>query len=434
MEGSSAPGALPPAVTGAVRTYRYRLLPTAKQHGALERILESQRLLYNAALQERADAWRKAKVSITCYDQCKSMTLICADDPEGYGALPVRLSRATLRRLDAAFQGFFRRVRAGQAPGFPRFKPMSRWNSFGFSEFVSIRLHGGRLRFKGMPGGLKVHLHRPLPPNPEFLCCQFRRDAKGWSVSLQVRYTTNPGTHQGPAIGVDVGIEKLAALSDGTCLPNARIGTSYERRLRRAQRALQRCRKGSANRAKRRKALSRLHLAVADARSTHLHQHSAFLTQTYGTIAIEKLSIAGLTSSARGTTDAPGKNVRQKSGLNRNILDVAWGRFQTQLRYKAESAGGRVIEVPPHMTSQVCSGCGTVVRKSLSERKHECPSCGLVVDRDVNAARNILARGLALLGETSGAPSPDRGVVAPGWLNAGAVGAACQQKIQSDSN
>ena len=93
---------------------------------------------------------------------------------------------------------------------------------------------------------------------------------------------------------------------------------------------------------------------------------------------------------------------------------MAWGRFQTQLRYKAESAGGRVIEVPPHMTSQVCSGCGTVVRKSLCERQHECPSCGLVVDRDVNAARNILMRDLALLNETSGAPSPDRGVVAPG--------------------
>jgi putative transposase len=141
-----------------------------------------------------------------------------------------------------------------------------------------------------------------------------------------------------------------------------------------------------------------------------------------------------MTASAKGTTDTPGRNVRQKSGLNRNILDVAWGRFQTQLRYKAESAGGRVIEVPPHMTSQVCSDCGAVVRKSLAERKHKCPSCGLVLDRDVNAARNILARGLALLKETSGAPSPDRGVVAPGLLNAGAVMAACQQNSQSDFN
>ena len=131
-----------------------------------------------------------------------------------------------------------------------------------------------------------------------------------------------------------------------------------------------------------------------------------------------------------GTADAPGKNVRQKSQLNRNILDVARGRFQAQLRYKAESAGGRVIEVPAHMTSQVCSNCGAVVRKSLSERKHECSSCSLVVDRDVNAARNILTRGLALLDRTSGATSLDRGVVAPGWLNVGAVMATCQQKSQ----
>lgn len=434
MEGLTVPAELPPPATGAVRTYRYRLLPTAKQHGALERILESQRLFYNAALQERADAWRKVKASITCYDQYKSLTSVRADDPDGYGAMPLRLSRGTLLRLDVAFQGFFRRVKAGQTPGFPRFKPISRWHSFGFSEFSGIRLQSSRLRFKGMPGSLKVHLHRPLPQHPEFLSCQFRRDAKGWSVSLQVRYTTNPEAHRGPAIGVDLGVEKLAALSNGTLLPNPRTGASYQRRLRRAQRALQRCQKGGANRAKRRRALARLHLRAANARDTHLHQQSAFLTRAYGTIVVEKLSIPALTASAKGTTDAPGKNVRGKSVLNRNILDVAWGRFQTQLRYKAESAGGRVIEVPPHMTSQTCSGCGTVVRKSLAERTHECPSCGLVVDRDVNAARNILARGLALLDETSDARSPDRGVVAPGWLNVGAVTAACRQKSQSDSN
>lgn len=270
MKDLTVPAESPPPATGAVRTYRYRLLPTAKQHGALERILESQRVLYNAALQERTDA---------------------------------------------------------------------------------------------------------------------------------------PG-----------------------------IRARHERRLRRAQRALQRCQKGSANRAKRRNALARLHLRTANARDTHLHQQSAFLTRTYGTIVVERLSIPALTASTQGTTDAPGKNVRGKSALNRNILDVAWGRFRTQLRYKAESAGGRVIEVSPHMTSQTCSGCGTVVRKSLAERTHECPSCGLVVDRDVNAARNILARGLALLDETSGAPSPDRGVVAPGRPNVGAVMAACRQKSQSDSN
>jgi putative transposase len=436
MEGPAAPVSLasqPPPIS-AVRTHRYRLLPTAKQHRALERILESQRLLYNAALHERVDAWQKRELSITWYDQCKSLTQIRADDRDGYGALPVRLSRATLWRLDTAFQGFFRRVKAGQTPGFPRFKPMTRWASFGFVEFKGIRLQGRRLWFKGMPGGLKVHVHHPLPESRDLLCCQFRRDAKGWFVTLQVRYTTSPRPHQGPAIGVDLGIEKLAALSDGICLSNPRIGVKYERRLRRVQRILQRSQKGSTNRAKRRRALARVHLAVANARNTHLHQQSAFLTQGYGTIVVEKLSIQRLTATAKGARDAWGKNVRQKSSLNKSLLDVAWGRFRKQLRYKAESAGGRVIEVPPHMTSQACSGCGAVVRKSLAERTHECPSCGLVIDRDVNAARNILARGLALLNGTSGVPSPDRGVVAPGWLNAGAGMAACQQKRWLDTN
>jgi putative transposase len=408
-----------------VRTFRFLLRPKAAQHLALERILEGQRLLYNAALQERTDAWRKQRATISCYDQMKSLTVICADDPGGYGALPSRLSRATLRRLDEAFKGFFRRVKSGQTPGFPRFKPMSRWDSFGFAEFKGVSFDGRRLRFKGMPGGLRVHVHRELPRGARILSCHLRRDAKGWNVSLQVRYRPEVVPHHGPIAGMDVGLEHLAVLSDGTFIQNPRIGAGRARHLRRLQRALQRTKKGSGNRAKRRRALALAHMAVANARETQLHQQSVKITRCYGTIVVEKLQIQELSASARGTIEQPGINVRARTHLNRSIQDAAWGRFLYQLRYKAESAGGRVIHVVPHHTSQLCSGCGTLVPKRLEQRLHRCTQCGIEIDRDLNAARNILQRGLAVIeDENSAARVADRGVVAPGRLNAGAVTAS----------
>ena len=146
-----------------ILTHRYRLLPLKSQHRALERLCEAQRQLYNAALEERIDFHRKTGKTHTYIDQCKALTQCRREMPE-MGELPLKLQRWTLKRLDDAFQGFFRRLKArsGKA-GFPRFRGKGRWDAFGFSEFIGIRFDGKRLRFAGMPGGLKVHLHRPLP-------------------------------------------------------------------------------------------------------------------------------------------------------------------------------------------------------------------------------------------------------------------------------
>src|SRR5712664_3651901 len=145
-----------------ILTYRYRLLPTKQQHRALEAILEYQRQLYNAALEERIDAYRKANVTRTYFDQTKALTEWRQDDPEG-SALPVNLQRATLKRLDEAYKGFFRRVKSGGKPGFPRFRGKGWFDSFGFREFSGITLTANRIRFKGMPGTLRIHLHRQMP-------------------------------------------------------------------------------------------------------------------------------------------------------------------------------------------------------------------------------------------------------------------------------
>src|SRR5258706_2729681 len=161
-------------------SFRYRLLPTKRQHRALEQILESQRQLYNAALEERIDAYRKAGLTRTLFDQSKALTEWRQSDPEA-SALPLNLQRATLKRLDEAYRGFFRRVKAGVKPGFPRFRGKGWFDSFGFSEFSGITFKNLRLHFKGMPGGLRVYLHRALPAGASIRSCNFKRNTKGWT-------------------------------------------------------------------------------------------------------------------------------------------------------------------------------------------------------------------------------------------------------------
>jgi putative transposase len=356
-------------------TYRYCLLPTKRQHRAFEHILESQRQLYNAALEERIDAYRKAGVTRTYFDQTKALTEWRRSDPEA-SALPVCLQRATLKRLDEAYQGFFRRAKKGGKAGFPRFRGRGWFDSFGFREFVGITLKDARLRFKSLPGSLRVHLHREPPAAASIRSCTFKRDTKGWNVSFAVAIEAAAPREPQLAVGVDLGISTFAALADGGFIPSLKAARRAERRLRVAQRALARKKRGSGGRRGARMAVARRHAAVARQRTEHLHQASARLVRDYDAIVVEKLNVKALAGSA----------------LARDVHDASWARFISMLRYKAEKAGARLIEVDPRNTSQECSGCGMRVPKDLANRHHDCPHCGLSIDRDLNAARNILNR------------------------------------------
>ena len=357
-----------------VVTYQYRLLPSKPQHRALETLLEAQRILYNAALEERIGAHRRG-VSVTWVDQFRSLTEIRHSDPE-FASVPLRVQRATLRRLDEAYKGFFRRMKVkGVKAGFPRFRGKGRWDSFGFSEFRGIVLGSGRLHFNGMPGGLRVHLHRPLPQGA-VRSCTFRRDVRGWKVGFAVEVAAAALRDPNRSVGIDLGISIFAALSDGGFVPSLKAARRAERRLRLAQRCLARKQRGSANRRKARIRVARCQGAIARARSNHLHQASARLIRDYDVIGVEALNVRGL---ARGS-------------LARDVHDAAWAKFISMLRYKAEWAGVQLVEVAPHNSSQDCSGCGARVRKTLDERWHRCANCALSIDRDLNAARNILSR------------------------------------------
>lgn len=364
-----------------ILTYKYRLLPSWRQHRVLDDILESQRLFYNAALEERIGCYRATGRSRTYGDQSAALTICRRELPE-MAAIPVNIQRWTLRRLDEAYRGFFRRLRisSGKA-GFPRFKGRGRWNSFGFSEFDGIRYNGRAVDLKSMPGAIRINLHRPLPNN-DIRSCVFRKDGRRWWVCFHIRVDDEATTAVTGAVGVDLGISTLAYLSDGTLATNARPSRRAQRELRRRQRALSRCKRGSRRRSKVKTLVARSHRKIENFRRTYLHQTSTSLVKRYGLIAVEALNVKGLASGR----------------LAREVHDAGWSTFIEMLRYKAARAGSQLIEVDPRYTSQDCSGCGERVPKLLRERTHSCPSCGLVLDRDENAALNVLRKAVAGLG------------------------------------
>ena len=380
-----------------VRTYVYRLRTTRAKHAALDTILTNQRHLYNAALEERSGAWRNGRTPIGFNDQTKSLTSIRSFDA-AYGGVPYNVSKWTLKRLDDAFKAFFRRAKAGRKPGFPRFRSSGRWSSFGFHQKDGLRLKGDRLLFSGgIIGALRLKMHRPLPDGAVIKSAVFTKEAGIWRVALTCHIPLASANDDDTSIGIDVGVENLATDSTGRHYANIRPGRERAKRLRRAQRALARCRRGSNRRLKMRMRLAREQRALRNARVTHLHDVANAIVRSASTIFVEDLRIKNMTRSAKGTLDAPGTKVRQKAGLNRALADTAPGRLISMIAYKAESAGGRMIKVDPRNTSKTCSSCGTVAPKALSVRRHVC-SCGADMHRDHNAAINILERGIAAHG------------------------------------
>jgi putative transposase len=414
-------------------TYKFRLLPTRAQHAELAAILEAQRHLYNAALAERIDAYQRSRLeierglrkkpqTITFFDQTNSLTTI-RQDPltrDEFTGLPAFLQHWTLKRLDDAYKAFFRRVKGGAGPaGFPRFRGRDYWGSFGSTVQGGnspVSFDGRRVRIARRTGDLRlrVHCHRALPEGALLKAAVFTRAPNGrkWHVCLQCVVVPPAGARRcqsvTAAVGLDVGVSTAIAQSDGIMVPAPAQIKRARKSESRLQRALSRARRGSKRRNKVRQRFAAAKRKVAEIRRQWAHKQAARLTRSYATIAIEDLLIANMTRSAKGTIEAPGVNVRAKAGLNRAILDVGWGALREKLAYKAARDGSRLVLVDPRYTSQRCSGCGERVPKTLAVRTHHCPSCGLVLDRDENAAKNILALALAAP-PPSAAPAADAG-------------------------
>ena len=356
--------------TRLLRTFKFRLLPRKAQHVRLRAALDHSRELYNAALEERIAAYRLKGEARSYMAQSNALTELRTDD--AWAVFPVAMQRWPLKKLDHAFQAFFRRLKSGEKPGFPRFRGRERFNSFGFSDLGGWAVKDGRLHMKGV-GRVRLHLHRSLPSKP--LSCQVKRDAKGWCALLVCEVEAETLAATGQSVGLDLGVTSFAALSTGETVPGLKASRRARAKARRRQRALARCKRGSRSRCKAKSRIARLHLHTANARRTHQHQLAARLVRENDLIAIENLNVKGL---ARGM-------------LAQDVHDAGWASFTTLLSEKAERAGRTLVKVDPRHTSQTCPGCGSIRPKTLAQRAHRC-DCGCVLDRDVAAAQVILHR------------------------------------------
>ena len=391
------------------RSVTYRLYPTAGQEVELRRLLESQRLLYNAALEERIGRWKWNQEQVSKYDQQYQLTgaqdIIWSLNPFG-----TRVHDGTLSRLDEAFQAFFRRARTGQIPGFPRFKAHGRWDSVTYIGRQSWKVYVpegrsgtyGRLRLQGV-GHVQIKLHRSMG---DAVPCKLvvRRRGRRWEATVfyknvMPRPVPAPA---GVAAGVDRGVTVLAAIagSDGTTelVENPRHLRNAQTDLARKQQRLARCQRGSNRRAKARAEVVELHRKVADARKDRNHQLSRRLVDSFDVIVLEDLKVTNMVRrpKAKPDPDAPGEwlpnGAAAKAGLNKSIQDAGWGQLAVMLRYKAAEAGREIITVDPRYTSQTCSHCGHVDRGNRSGVKFECGGCGHIAHADLNAAANLLDR------------------------------------------
>ena len=342
----------------------------------LTRILADNCETYNAALEERIGAWKLQRKSISYRHQQSELTELRKDPLFQWMACDIM--RDPLRRIDRSFKAFFGRVKRGAKPGFPRFRSRHRYDSFAFSlpvcrersikipNVADIRARGGRT----IQGRAKL--------------CTVKRDGKRWMASVVCDIGDAPEKAAvSSAIGIDVGLTNFVTLSDGRSIDNPRWTRKHEARIAAANRLLARKQRRSRNRLRAREALRRAHQRAADARKNFCHHVSKWLVSNYDLIAFEKLNIKGMV----------------QGNLAKSILDAAWATLIWQIGYKAENAGVWAVPVNPRGTSIRCSGCGAEVRKTLADRQHNC-ACGVSLDRDHNAALNVLSLGISDAGSS----------------------------------
>lgn len=360
------------------KAFVYRLYTNKAQEVALANLLDIAKIFYNAALQERRDAYKHG-VSLNYYDQANQLKDIRIENP-WCAELNYSATQDILRRLDKTFKAFFARCKSGKKAGYPRFKGRDRFNSITFPSYGDgVRLKD-KLYIQNV-GKIRIKLHRPIEGTIKTI--SVKRECGKWYTVFSCELPDIKRTPHGEPIGIDVGLTCFAALSNGEHRYHPRHLKAGLAQLRRCQRKVARRKRGGANRHKAVKVLQKAHAHIQHQRADFQHKESRKLADTYGFIAAEKLNIKGM--------------VRNHC-LAQSISDAGWGYFLSKLAYKVEETGGRFIQVNPNGTSQQCSKCGALpdVSKTLAVRIHSCPQCGLVIDRDVNAARNILSLGLRL--------------------------------------
>ena len=356
-----------------IKCLKYRVFPTKAQERRLQQTLETCRQVYNSLLNWRKHDYEVLGKSPSWYDQKRGITTWKASHPE-LPQVHSQVLQDVSVRVDLAFKAFFRRVKAGETPGFPRVKGDG-YDSFCFPGTGYAVVNGG-LRLSKITETnslIKMRLHRPLVGKVK-TCC-IHRVGKKWFACFSVEQQDNFLPVSPEVIGLDAGLNSFLALSDGTFIDNPRFYRRDEKALAKAGRKQVKTAKGSRNRKKANKVLSRIHERVRNRRHDFVHQSARRLVNRYGVIAVEKLNVKGMIKN---------------HCLAKSISDASWSMFRSVLTQKAESAARDVVAVNPAYTSQDCHACGYRAKKKLSERWHHCPMCSASLDRDINAAINIL--------------------------------------------
>lgn len=375
------------------RAYRYRFYPTPEQAHVLSRTFGCVRLVYNKALDARTAAWHTDRRRIT-YPQTSAMLTAWKRTEElaflnDVSSIPLQQS---LRHLQGAFVAFWE----GRSR-YPRFKSKKHQRDAAEYTRSGFRFQDGQLTLAKLGGPLDIRWSRPLPERSQPSTVTVSRDPAGrWHISLRVEDTAVrllPPAHT--AVGVDAGLTSLVSLSTGEKVTNPRYERQDRRRLAKAQRVLARRQKGSSNRAKARRRVARIHARITDRRRDHLHKLTTRLVRENQTIVIEDLNVRGMT---------------RNHVLARGVNDAAWSELRRMLEYKCTWYGRELVVVDRWLpSSKICSTCGHLADwLPLSIREWTCQECGVWHDRDVNAARNILAAGRAVTACGAGArPEPE---------------------------
>ena len=367
-----------------LKTYKYRIFPTKKQITILNSNLNECRWLYNHFLEERKNIYEQERKSLNYYSQAVSIVKLKQDRPSLSKVYSQVLQNVAVR-VDLAFQSFFRRVKAGEKPGYPRFKSFDRYDSFTFPQ-TGFEIIDNRVKLSKI-GSIKVKLHRPVVGIIK--TCSIRRKTGKWYICFSAKYEPKPLRKNNKAIGIDVGLENFATLSNKDKIANPRFFKTEQKALAKAQRKLSKLERKTPERKKAKKVVIRIHERISNKRHNFIHQEARKIINKFGIICIEKLKVKNMMNNHTKTFGHK---------LNKSIADVAWSQFAQQLFFKAEDAGRKIIAIEPQGTSQICSQCGMIVKKDLSIRWHNCPVCGLSIHRDYNASLNILRLGMQSLG------------------------------------
>ena len=362
------------------RAYKYRFYPTPEQAEQLARTFGCVRYVYNRALAERSRAWTQEQRRVTQAETSRMLTQWKRDPDTAWLAEPSKGPlQATLRHLQDAYSRFW-----NKQTGYPKFKKKGRSKDSATYFRNCFTYRNGQIKLAKQSEPLDIRWSRPLPEGADPSQVTVSRDSAGrYHISILIEDTITPHTPTDTTVGIDAGITTLYTLSTGEKITNPRHEKKDREKLARAQRQLSKKQKGSKNRDKARHKVARIHARIADRRRDHLHKLSTRLVRENQVIAIEDLSV---------------RNMVKNHSLARAISDASWAQFRTMLEYKADWYGREIIAIDRfYPSSKQCSACGMLQDSMpLNIRDWTCPGCGETHDRDVNAAKNILAAGLAV--------------------------------------